>query len=125
MARPEIPIDWDLVDELIEQQNTAEEIAGEFNISLVRFYQRVNEKYNESFHNYKISIQSKGKGKLRRKQWEKAMDGNVPLLLKLGELYLNQEQKSIQDLNVNVIQYDKPFIEQVKATFSEQEPIIQ
>ncbi len=93
MSRPEIPIDWDIVDDLIEMQCTAEEIAGEFHMAIRTFYNKVNEKYNDSFSNYCISLRSKGKGKLRRKQWEKAVEeGHPQLLLKLGELYLDQKQ---------------------------------
>lgn len=111
MARPEIPIDWDTVDKYIEMQCTAEEIAGEFNIGVSTFYEKIVKKYNTSFQNYCISLRSNGKGKLRRKQWDKAViDGNVPLLLKLGELYLDQKQ--IDSIEQKII------VEHVDATSS-------
>lgn len=100
MARPEIPIDWDIVDKMIEQQCTADEIAGTFYLSHNRFYERFSEKHPEGFSIYRQSFNARGKGMLRQKQWEKALEGCVPLLVKLGDIYLDQNKPPKDDIDI-------------------------
>ena len=97
-GRPEKPIEWDLVDTLIEQQNSGAEISSHFNMHPETFYDRVKSKWGINFTEYAGIKYSSGKSKLRSKQWEKAIEGNVQLLLKLGEVYLGQD-KSTSDSN--------------------------
>ena len=107
MARPEKPINWDLVDELIRKQNSGAEIASHFNLHPETFYIRVQEKWETNFTGYAGIVYSQGKSLLRNKQWDKAMEGNVPLLLKLGEVYLGQRENVLsqtdQQLTVKLI----------------------
>lgn len=107
MARQELPIDWHKVDKLIEAQNTACEIAGQFGLTGQRLSERMFEKFGTNFTDYSATIYRKGKSNLRTRQYQKAMDGCVPLLLKLGEIYLDQGK-------------DKPTAEEVelKGTFA-------
>lgn len=90
MARPEIPIDWTIVEKLIQAQCPADEIAGYFHMSVDTLYNKVKNYSGLSFSNYASQFYSKGKGNLRTKQYQKAMDGNISMLLKLGEVYLGQ-----------------------------------
>lgn len=88
--KPHKPIDWEKVDRLIEAQNKAVEIAGHFGLSDERFCERLKEKYGITFTAYSAAIYSKGKSNLRTRQYQKAMEGNVQLLIRLGEVYLDQ-----------------------------------
>lgn len=106
-GRPEKPIDWDMVDQMIMQQCTADEIAGEFGLHRSSFYNKIEKKYGENFSTYSTALYCKGKRCLRSKQWEKAMEGDVRLLLKLGEIHLGQSENKInesdQQLTVKII----------------------
>lgn len=102
MARPEKPIDWDLVDQLLLYQNTGGQIAAKFGIHEETFYRRFKDKYNENFSGYAGLKYSEGKSNLLSKQFEKAFEGNTQLLLKLGEIYLEQNQIEEIDYKVEV-----------------------
>ena len=91
-GRPEKPIDWDLVDKLIIAQNNGTEIAGHFDMHRETFYSRVQDKYGVTFTGYAGALYSKGKSNLRTRQYQKAMEGCVPLLIKLGEIYLDDQK---------------------------------
>lgn len=111
MARPEVPINWDLVDELLLYQNSGAQIASHFGIHPDTFYRRFQDKYGENFVGYAGIKYTQGKSNLLKKQFQKAInDGNVPLLLKLGEIYLDQKQTEIVE--------QKIVIEHVDATSS-------
>lgn len=101
-GRPEKSIDWDKVDELIIQQNKADEIASHFDMAVSTFYRHVHEKFDMNFENYARTKYSKGKSNLRSKQYEKAIEGNVQLLLKLGEIYLDQKEQLNVDTNITI-----------------------
>src|SRR5215510_13763998 len=93
LGRPEKTIDWEKVDRLLESQNKGTEIASHFNITKETFYHRVKEKYGVDFSTYSTNFYSKGKSNLRTRQYQKAMEGNVQMLLNLGEVYLGQGEK--------------------------------
>jgi len=95
--RPEKPIDWILLDKLILRQNTKDEIAGQFDMHHDTLARRIQDKYGVTFTAYAASIYSKGKGTLRSRQWDKAMEGNVQLLIKLGECYLDDQKPKKED----------------------------
>lgn len=101
MARPEIPIDWAIVEKLIQAQCPADEIAGYFQMATSTFYDKVKDYSGLSFQNYASQFYSKGKGSLRTKQYQKAMDGNISMLLKLGEVYLGQGKSNEDPKNDN------------------------
>jgi len=103
MSRPEKPIDWDIVDELIIQQNSGAQIASRFNLYPDTFYDRVKSKWGITFTNYAGVKYSEGISLLKSKQWEKAMEGNIQMLLKLGELYADQAQDIDSDIKITII----------------------
>ncbi len=107
MARPEIPIDWDLVDELLLYQNTGAQIASHFGIHPETFYYRFQDYYGENFSGYAGYKYTQGKSNLLKKQFEKAIvDGNVPLLLKLGEIYLDQKDTQTIEQHIKITHVD-------------------
>jgi hypothetical protein len=115
-GRPEKPIDWDLVDELITKQNSGAEIASHFNLHPETFYSRVQQKWSVNFTNYAGSKYSHGKSLLRNKQWDKAMEGEVRLLLRLGEIHLDQiPVKEDQTLSIKIIDATSHNTEEVQV----------
>jgi hypothetical protein len=101
MARPEKPINWEIVLLKMEAGCTAKMIAHECNISLDRFYDRFIKEYDCSFGDYSPKSYESGNGKILYTQYIKALGGNVPLLLRLGELRLNQKSALNQDAAIN------------------------
>lgn len=95
MARPEKPIDWERFDKLLRAQCPPEEIAGKFHMHVTRLYDKVRNEKGMSFGNYANTIYSEGKSLLREVQYDKALEGNVTLLMRLGEIYLNQSEKTV------------------------------
>lgn len=90
-GRPKIKLDTNLIEDLAGIFCTNREIASIMNCStdtLVRNYADHIKKGRD-----------RGKSSLRRKQWEKAMDGNTTMLIWLGKNYLNQADQPIDTDN--------------------------
>ena len=82
-------VDEKLIQRLAEIQCTQKEIA---------FALEVSEAYISTRFSDKIADwREAGKASLRRKQWEKAMDGHVGMLIWLGKQYLGQSDKQTID----------------------------
>ena len=56
-----------------------------------------------SFAEYFAIKRGRGKIGLRRKQYEVAMAGNVPMLIWLGKQYLDQAEKQQAEVNTNIM----------------------
>jgi|SRR6185369_13338 len=96
-GRPHIPVDWDKVNQLIMAQCTIEEVAGNVGMHRATFGEKIKEKYGVDFTTYATELRSKGKSLLRSKQYQKAMEGNIQMLLRLGEIYLDQGKEAKQE----------------------------
>jgi hypothetical protein len=94
MPRPEKPIDWTLVDNLLTAECIGTEIASHFDMHPETFYDRVKDKYKVGFTEYASVKRQKGNSLLRAKQFEKAMKGNDKMLLLLGKSRLGQQDKT-------------------------------
>jgi hypothetical protein len=90
MSRPEKPIDWKLVDSLLMKDNDGTEIASHFDMHPDTFYRRIQEQYDMGFTEYQQRLKSKGNSFLKSKQFDKAMEGNVQMLIFLGKTRLKQ-----------------------------------
>ena len=91
MARPRLEIDFKQLDSLLEIQCTGEECAAVLDVSYDTLQRRVQEETGLSFAEYfKTKGSLVGKTSLRRRQYQKAMDGNVPMLIWLGKNWLGQ-----------------------------------
>src|SRR5580692_2837686 len=97
MSRPEIPIDWKKVDDLMVAGCMRTEIAAYFSMHPTTFYRRVEEQYNMSFTEYLSEKRSKGESILRAHQYAKALGitdkGDNTLLIWLGKTRLDQKEK--------------------------------
>lgn len=93
MARPKKEIDWETVRKLCAMQCTGEEIASFLNMNYDTLQRAVKREFNMSFADYFKKHSANGKISLRRKQYEVATSGNVPMLIWLGKQYLDQKDK--------------------------------
>ncbi len=118
-GRPEKPIDWDKVDDLLIAGCTGAEVAAYFGMHQQTFYNRVTSKYNVSFTVYSQEKKQNGEGILRAHQYAKALgitkEGDNTLLIWLGKQRLNQRETpedvevseaAIKNLNALVDQLD-------------------
>lgn len=91
MARPEKPIDWHLVDQLIIRQNTVAEVASHFDMYPSNFGLRIQEKYGVNFTTYASVYRSKGVSTIKDKMYEKGIEeGNMTALTKLFDTYVDE-----------------------------------
>lgn len=117
MARPEKPVDWKLVDDLLICGCMGTEIAPHFNMHPDTFYNKVKDHYNMGFTEYSCQKKQEGDSFIRRKQFEKAIKGDNMMLIWLGKNRLNQSDSPKQDSMLNNIahQFDS-LMSQIKET---------
>lgn len=105
-GRPEKPINWDLVDRMIEAQCTGVEIAGSCGIYPKTFYIRFRAHHGISFDAYRTNKAQSGLGIIKLAQYQKAINnsskGNVQMLIYLGKVLLGQKEPS-DDIKEEVI----------------------
>lgn len=96
MARPEKPIDWDLVDQLLMADCHGTDCAAEFDMHPDTFYRKVQEKYNIGFTELSLQRKKQGDSNLRAQQYKKALGqtdkGDNTLLIWLGKTRLKQRE---------------------------------
>lgn len=97
MARPEKPIDWKKVDDLLMAGCHGTEIAPHFDMHVNTFYDKVMEVHNIGFTEYSALKRSHGDSLLRHVQYGKALKGDNSMLIWLGKNRLNQKE-SFQDI---------------------------
>jgi hypothetical protein len=101
MTRPEIPIDWNRVDELLESGCLGTEIAAYFGMHPNTFYERVSHKFNISFSEYSSKKKSKGDALIREGQFKKAIKKlDNTMLIWLGKQRLGQRETP-QDIGLS------------------------
>jgi len=93
MGRPPIEINWDDFDKLCLFQCTLREIATWFDCSEDTIENKVQEVQGMTFSEYYKIKRGHGKIALRRKQFQTAMEGSVPMLIWLGKNWLDQTDK--------------------------------
>lgn len=96
MSRPEKPINWKLVDDLLIAGCTGTEIASHFDMHHDTFYDRVSKEYGTSFTSYSSEKKQKGDSILRAKQFEKAAKGDNTMLVWLGKNRLKQAETPVE-----------------------------
>lgn len=100
MSRPEKPIDWKLVDELLIAGCMGTEIAPHFDMHYETLYRRVEEKFGIGFTEYSRQKRAQGDACLRKVQYDKAMGGDNTLLVWLGKNRLAQKE-SHQEVSIS------------------------
>lgn len=101
MSRPHTPIDWEVVDDMLEAGCLGTEIAEVFVMHPNTFYDRVSQKFGISFTEYSQAKRAKGDGNLRLAQYLKALGlkkkGDNTLLIWLGKQRLNQKDNAYEE----------------------------
>lgn len=92
-GRPEKPIDWEKVNQLLEAGCMGTEVCTHFDLSADRFYDRVKQKYGINFTEYALEKRQKGEASLREAQYKKALKGDNMMLIWLGKNRLGQRDK--------------------------------
>ena len=93
MARPKKEINWETVRKLCAMQCTGEEIASFIDVDYDTLNAAAKREHKMGFSDYFKKHSANGKISLRRKQYEVATSGNVPMLIWLGKQYLDQKDK--------------------------------
>jgi len=108
-GRPEKPIDWELVDSLIEAGCPSTEIAPHFHLTPEAFRERLEKKYGMYFSIYSSIFEAKGAANIRHQQYLKALGkadkGDNTMLVWLGKNRLKQRDAPI-DMQVTQAQVD-------------------
>lgn len=109
VGRPPLDLDWDEIDRLLVSGNTGTEIAAEIGIHKDTLYDKVKDKYGINFSDYAVSKYSKGDGMIKHVRFNKAIKGNVQLLLYLSEVRLKEkraaDEQSQGNIRVEIIDY--------------------
>jgi hypothetical protein len=118
LSRPEIPIDWKKVDELLMAGCYGTEIAGYIGMHPETFYDRVLKKHGIGFTEYMQQKKSKGDSLLRAHQYAKALglttQGDNTLLIWLGKNRLGQkENHEEQKITSETVQKFAEIMEQI------------
>lgn len=85
--------DWEDFERYCEMQATILEIAAWFRCDQKTLNNRCLEYYGDKLSVVYREKRRAGKVSLRRAQWNKALDGNVSMLIWLGKQYLGQSDK--------------------------------
>ena len=97
MSRPEIPIDWDKVDDLLEAGCLGTEVASRFHMHPDTLYRRIEEKYKMTFTAFQQQRRAQGESLIRHKQYQRALGltdtGDNTMLIWLGKNRLGQRNE--------------------------------
>ena len=93
IGRPQIPIDWNVVDGLLEAHVAGPGIADRLGCHPDTLYDRCIVEKGVNFTAYSVRKREGGKAKLAERQLKSAMQGNSTMLKILGEEWLGQGQK--------------------------------
>ena len=93
MGRPAYEIDKEQFEKLCGIQATKAEICAWFRVSDSTVERWVHKNYGEPFEDIRRKKSEIGKVGLRRAMFQKALDGNVPLLIWLSKQYLGMSEK--------------------------------
>ena len=93
VGRPELDLDWKLIDFLLEAGCSGYEIAAKIGVHHETVYRRVREQYGENFTDYAAKKLPKGDANIRVVQYQKALKGDNSMLIWLGKNRLKQKDK--------------------------------
>jgi hypothetical protein len=93
-GRPQIEINWKLLNGLCSVLCTQEEISSILDVSVDTLDRACKRQYRQSFAEYYKKASANGKASLRRAQYKSAVDNENPtMLIWLGKQLLNQTDK--------------------------------
>lgn len=121
MSRPEITIDWNVVNELLEAGCIGTEIAASIGMHPETFYDRVVKEFRIGFTEYATQKRAKGNSILRKVQFDVATkDKDKTMLVWLGKQRLDQREpdsKTVEECKPAL----KEYLERLNKTAAEYE----
>ena len=100
MGRPEKPINWELVDRLLEAGANQGQIAAAIGVDSDTLHDRFVKQYGCSYTVYSGQKCQYGEALILGAQMKKALNGNAQMLTWLGKVRLKQQESAIlQPLN--------------------------
>jgi len=93
VGRPAKQIDWDVFDKLCAIQCSTRELADYFGVHFETIERAVKRDKGMELNDYYEQKRVPGKIGIRRKQYEVAMNGSIPMLIWLGKQWLGQSEK--------------------------------
>ena len=90
LGRPELPIDWSLLDHLLLAGCSIAECSTHFNLTAERLGERIHKQYGMYSNEYSHILRSKGDSLIRSAQMKKALSGDNTMLVWLGKNKLAQ-----------------------------------
>lgn len=107
MGRPEKKIEWEKLDLYLKAGSTQKKICLSFNVDPETLNRHIKNKYGKNFSDYSASLRSTGEMLIEAVQFQKAMSGNISMLMWLGKVRLGQKEPE------NIIAAaNQPFIDQ-------------
>lgn len=107
--RPQIPINWDVVDKWLEADCTGTQVAGMLAVHPDTLYDRCAREKGMTFTEYSNIKRCKGDGLIKDKQFTEALKGDRAMLIWLGKQRLGQKENHEVNvtgtMNVGVINY--------------------
>lgn len=112
-GRPPTPIDASKLDVMMQYGATCSEVANEFNCSEDAIVRYIKRNYKMNYAEYSHKKKGSVRMRLRTKQVELALKGNIPMLIWLGKNILGQSDKmehatqlSEEDIRKGVFDFD-------------------
>ena len=102
--RPQLPIDWKVVDDLLRAGCNGVRVAGYIGVHPDTLYLRTEIEKGMTFTAYSQGIRSKGEAAIELAQFQKAIGetkrGDTTLLMHLGKVRLGQKEAT--DVTISV-----------------------
>jgi len=92
-GRPPLAIDQEQFEKLCSIHCTATEVAAWFRCSVDTIERWCQKTYQQTFAEIRVKKAEAGKVSLRRAMWQRALEGNVPLLIWLSKQHLGMTEK--------------------------------
>ena len=99
--RPLIPIDWNMVDKLLESGCIGTDIASSLGCSADTLYNRCMQEKGVTFTTYASQKRSSGDNLIRAAQMRVALKGNTSMLIWLGKNRLGQKDDPLGNEEFN------------------------
>jgi hypothetical protein len=94
LGRPQKEINWEVLNGILQYGASLVDCAEMLDVSEDTIERKIKDQYAVTFKEYRDQKKSKMRMKLRQKQFEMALKGNVPLLIWLGKNELGQTDKA-------------------------------
>jgi len=95
MTKELSPKDWEKIELYMKAGATQKRIAAAFNMSEVSLRAKVEAKYGETYSAVNQGFATLGEILIESVQFQKALSGNVPMLLWLGKVRCGQREPEI------------------------------